>query len=111
MGYYTVFELHQVIDVNTKEVLSEDERLEHATQIENESQYEGEVQFLSEWEEVKWYEYDEDMEKYSLKYPNLIFELRCKGEDGAMWNMFVHNGKIKEQVVEIIYNEDYSDLL
>ncbi len=46
MGYYTVFELHQVIDVNTKEVLSEDERLEHATQIENESQYEGEVSFI-----------------------------------------------------------------
>lgn len=46
IGYYTVFELHQVIDVNTKEVLSEDERLEHATQIENESHFDEEVSFI-----------------------------------------------------------------
>lgn len=111
MGYYTVFELHQVIDVNTKEVLSEDERLEHADRIENGSEYEGEVTFLSEWEAVKWYGCDRDMKKYSLKYPNLVFEIRCVGEDNAMWNMFVHNGKVKEQSVQIIYNEDYSGLL
>ena len=42
----------------------------------------------------KWYDYADHMLKLSDKFPNVKFELMCKGEDGQQWIVDVFNGNI-----------------
>lgn len=42
---------------------------------------------------AKWYDYEHDMTKISLMYPEAKFELHCVGEDGQQWILDVFNGK------------------
>lgn len=41
---------------------------------------------------AKWYDYQHDMTRISLKYPEAKFELHCIGEDGQQWILDVFNG-------------------
>lgn len=46
-------------------------------------------------EECKWYEHEEEMIDLSKQYPNLVFELHGKGEDGEQWKKYFKDGKIQ----------------
>lgn len=43
---------------------------------------------------VKWYSWEQDMRKYSLEYPDLLFELSGVGEEyDDVWKAYFKNGK------------------
>ena len=58
---------------------------------------------------VKWYEHEEDMRKYSEKYPNIIFQLIGVGEGSGMdidvWHKYFLNGKMQICKGEIVFDE------
>lgn len=91
MGYYTNFSLL----VNNKP------NEEHEEAIGQSSEYESNVFEDS----IKWYGYMKDMTNYSKLYPDDIFELHGKGEDGYLWVAYFKNGKSVQHEAEITYPE------
>jgi len=46
------------------------------------------------YDQVKWYDYHDDMIAHSKKYPGLVFQLYGEGEEsGDIWCEYFHNGK------------------
>ena len=44
----------------------------------------------------KWYDHDDDIKSFSLKYPDVIFHLHGEGEEAAdVWNTYYKNGKMQ----------------
>lgn len=56
-------------------------------------------------EESKWYEFEEDFGKLSEKFPDLIFEIEGKGEDGNCWKQWFKNGKSQSSDGKIVFEE------
>lgn len=48
-------------------------------------------------QEGKWYSHDEDLKAFSLKHPDIVFEIKGYGEDnGDIWVKYFKNGKCQE---------------
>lgn len=77
MGYYSDY---------TLEVDSGDEQ-EHMDQISDM------VGYNVFDDQVKWYDHVEDLQSYSLNFPEIVFILYCYGEDNASWRVICRNGK------------------
>lgn len=61
-------------------------------------------------QECKWYEHERHMKEISLTFPEVIFVLDGRGEDGDVWRKFFKNGEIRKAEVEVkITNPDMSD--
>lgn len=55
-------------------------------------------------ENCKWYEYKEDLTKFSKKYPDVLFELEGKGEENDdMWILYVKDGKFQKEMAKIVF--------
>lgn len=54
---------------------------------------------------TKWYRCEENMIEYSKEYPDFIFLIEGKGEDGDEWKLYVKNGKSQTIYPEIIWAE------
>lgn len=92
MGYYTRFNLEVIGHTN----------VDHEEEISNEFN-EGYPMFE---EENKWYDYQQDMKEYSLKYPELIFKLEGQGEQNEdIWKCYFKNGKMQECIAIITFDE------
>jgi len=54
----------------------------------------------------KWYHHEDDMKKFSKKYPDIVFVLDGEGEDsGDIWRLYVKNGKIFKSFANIVFDE------
>jgi hypothetical protein len=54
-----------------------------------------------ETEDMKWYDYHEEMIELSLKYPEYVFTLDGQGEEpGDIWRSFYKNGKFHDWTLE-----------
>lgn len=69
-------------------------------------------------DEMKWYDYDDDMRNLSLQFPDYVFVLSGQGEEyDDMWRWFYINGHARGGMAEIVYPEidwdffDYCDTL
>lgn len=92
MGYYTTFSL---------KVIGHTE-IDHEEEISNEF-HDGYPVFD---ESVKWYDYQQDMKEYSLKYPELLFKLEGVGEQNEdMWICYFKNGKMQECPATITFDD------
>lgn len=90
MGYYTKYTL----DYDTSVVK------ESAADIS------GYHVHLLEDEGCKWYQHEEDMKAFSLRYPNERFELSGVGEeDGDYWKKYFKNGKMQLTRGVITYDD------
>ena len=58
--------------------------------------------------EGKWYDRDVHFKTLSLKFPNVLFNLYCCGEDGAKWLEYYKNGVYK-RVEAIITYDNWED--
>ena len=100
MGYYTKYKLTVTGDYNKVAKAIEDKNAPERIKIA-----------LGNYSDsMKWYDYNEDVWKYSKKHPEVLFTLTGEGEDsGDLWIMWTKNGKQIRKVVEIIWptlNED-----
>ena len=57
-------------------------------------------------ESQKWYDENEDMIEFSLKYPNVIFKIACEGEESPdLYINYYYDGKMQTCAPDIIYPE------
>lgn len=98
MGYYTRFSLGVNAD-NEDQIIAE---------------FRGECDYAehcltetgSTNEPGKWYNHDEDIRKFSKKYPDVLFEMRGEGEEaGDLWVLYAQNGKVHKSRAKVIYEE------
>jgi hypothetical protein len=89
MGYYTYFKLN-VIEGG-------DLNIDYQEELEEMIDY-----YLDD--SIKWYDHENDMRKFSMKYPNVVFELTGEGEEaGDLWKEYYKNGKMQQCDAVIIY--------
>lgn len=62
-------------------------------------------------DECKWYDHQEDLVKFSKKYPKILFKLNGDGEDREdYWVLYVINGSYFKERAEIIIQYPKFDL-
>lgn len=105
MGYYTAFKLEifegeqEEIDLFQKKTVTWSPEIEEA--YKGHGGYDYAVDENGECiDQVKWYDYRDDMLKHSKKYPCLVFKLSGEGEDsGDIWCEYFQNGKFIRYVM------------
>lgn len=61
---------------------------------------------------AKWYDYDIDMMKLSMRFPSLVFILHGNGESSEdLWDAYFKDGKIQYCPARIVYDEYNEDAL
>lgn len=56
-------------------------------------------------DEVKWYESNQDLARYSMVNPNHVFCLECVGEDGRLWRDYFFQGKMQKCSGRIVWDD------
>jgi hypothetical protein len=98
MGYQSYFSW-QIFDENEDEIQS---TLKYEEALSQFFQDEYGYEYWPIWEGAKWYDYVEDMKKFSTKYPNLFFLMQREGEDAGDWTrLYVHDGVSYETLAQI----------
>lgn len=84
----------------------------------DQSDHEKEISTLSGYDycfsyPIKWYDHENDMRKYSKLYPNLIFVLRCEGEEFDDIRIeYYKNGKVQKTKAVLVFDQfDESKLI
>jgi len=53
----------------------------------------------------KWYDHEEDLKRFSKKYPEELFELYGEGEEaGDLWFLYVKNGKSQRCMGKVVFD-------
>lgn len=106
MGYYSYFDL-EIRYVDTLTPVDADTRNVLADSIAKDCEYDlvdAESLFC---ENIKWYNYEEDMKKTSKRYPEYIFSIRRDGESrDDISKTHFWNGKFVEESPKVAW-EDY----
>lgn len=102
MGYYTRYRLE------TDDTIFGSETISHFRK-DNESARHALTERGESTDGTKWYSHQEDLEKFSLKYPNTLFILYGEGEEsGDIWKLYVKGGK-SFKAKAILTFEEYSE--
>lgn len=108
MGYYTRFELTVSGETKVPErLINEAEKYGYKISpiVDHEEGISNLVGYYPFDGDVKWYDHDKDMKKYSLQFPDIIFTLHGEGEDaGDLWVKYYKNGKVQECKAKIIFD-------
>lgn len=56
-------------------------------------------------ESIKWYNYKDDMKALSKEWPNVLFTMKCIGEDHEMWAVHFMNGSHQDCEARITFDE------
>ncbi len=109
MGYMTNYKL-TITPEPSKEVL--DAMNMHNTEYDELTSYGGfQKGFLrsvyeGNADDCKWYDHEEDMEKFSKKFPEYVFALEGRGEEpGDLWFHYFKNGKSQHCPAKISFDE------
>ena len=56
--------------------------------------------------DMKWYEWQEHMVKFSMEFPEVLFKLEGKGEEhGDLWVAYIKNGKVQLCKAKITFDD------
>jgi hypothetical protein len=103
MGYSTRFELQY--DFSQSDQVELDRLIEDMNSGKTFGSHELSLDF-SDWESMKWYDYDNDMKELSREYPNVMLVLSGEGEEpGDLWRAWYMNGDSVEVQAVITYPE------
>ena len=88
MGYYTRYTLLiQSNKLNSNEIITD-------LRSRNEDAKDALDGYGNTNNTLKWYEHEEDMQKFSKKYPEALFVLYGEGEEaGDIWTKYFKDGK------------------
>jgi len=117
MGYYTDFILTVRDDVNNV-ILDDNPRLQEIAAILLRDDVED-GHYMAGFEKntsenvftldgAKWYEYENDMKRFSNEFKDVLFELRGNGEEeDDRWIRYFLNGKVQvcQAEITIVYPE------
>jgi hypothetical protein len=106
MGYYTDYELE--IEGNGPIY---DKLMEKAHDIELAYSRSVEEVLRNGLMEVKWYSHEDDLREVSKDWPNVMFMLNCRGEDGRMWRVYSRNGVAQKVDGRMVFDEPDLDRL
>ena len=96
MGYYTRFELT---------IKSGGVSTDYEKEIE-------ETTGASFGDEIKWYNWKEEMLEYSKKHPKVLFLLDGEGEESCdIWKAYFKNGKMFHTFAKLVFEEFSKDKL
>lgn len=112
MGYYTKYEL-SVIASNDEACVQRYHLYDDVKSFSFEFDDGRLKDVLDSSAVMKWYRCRDDLTEFSKKYPLLIFQLDCAGQEGEVdvWRAFFKNGKYFEQTAELKFEEpDFSRL-
>lgn len=111
MGYYCNF----AVSVIRKEESVTPEQLNACLTEVNESAKEAATYFDSDtppfgmdyavWSNAKWYDRHTDLPAITAKYPGIVIQVDCVGEDGEQWRERYANGKVESHDAIITYPE------
>lgn len=99
MGYYTSFNLD--VEVGNNMAIT----IIAAFRNENEDAAGAFDNYGQNRQEIKWYSSTGDVEDFSKKYPDALFILTGKGEDGDHWRLYAKDGKSQFGRGTIVYPE------
>ena len=107
MGYYTYFEMEmENLDDNSN--VTEEEVVEALIKesawfdrFDSGKDFEGLFN-----DGLKWYDWEDDMKKVSLSFPNVVFTLMGRGEEyDDLWKCYFYKGRSFYSPAKIIYDE------
>ena len=111
MGYYSDF----AISVIRKEESVTPEQLNECLTEVNKSAKDAATYFDSDTPpfgmdygvtfNAKWYDRDEELKAITAKYPGIVIQLDCEGEDGERWRERYANGDGESHDAIITYPE------
>ena len=103
MSYYTNFNF-KFYDKGSGIELSRKDSKEIINDIESTFKYRAEEDSEMFTIGANWHSFDEDMKKFSTKYPNILFEIFGEGEEtDDIWKQYILNGKLEECMGKIVY--------
>lgn len=92
MGYYTYYSCY-VIDEDSYGKEKIKRAANQLAKMLGETKEVEDFDFVS-WDEMKWYEHEDDMKKLSKEFPDMVFELNGSGEDSEdIWKGYFMNGE------------------
>jgi hypothetical protein len=98
MGYYTAFNMSVVSKIPENRNLIQEFR-----QVSTGAEYALDMGGGSKTE-TKWYNWEEDLRKFSAKFPNVLFLLEGEGEEnGDLWKAYFKGGKMQLCKAEVTY--------
>jgi len=104
MGYYSYYELTDIqkVDKDLFGVNLIDIPVEEIEKIKKEMEEKIDAYF----EYTKWYDYKEDIAKFSLLYPDYLFTISREGEEsGDLEKDYILNGKVQSTYATIEYDK------
>jgi hypothetical protein len=103
MGYYTDYTL----EISGQGPIFERLKREAHEVYPGDNVYNYSVQTLinGDTESVKWYGYKDDMKSLSLEWPNVLFTMKCIGEDHEVWAVHFMNGYMQEAEAKITFDD------
>lgn len=107
MGYYTYFTL-EMENLDDESNVTEEEVIN--TLIKESAwfdEWDREKDFDSLFnDDLKWYDWKDDMEKVSLSFPNVVFTLMGRGEEyDDLWKCIFYKGRSFYSQGKIVYDE------
>lgn len=96
MGYYTDYEIQMENEpIGLLSYLSKEDMLESYLF----------AALTGQGSEMKWYEHEEDLRKFSKDFPATLFRLDGRGEDGEVWIKYFKDGKMQKCPGRVVYDE------
>lgn len=116
MGYYTRYDFSCYEKDGTPVCFRDNKELEKQliakfNEIDS-SYFDNDVDTIDEffWDEIKWYDHDEDMKELSVYFPGYVFVLTGQGEDhDDSWRAFYHRGVSEISQARMVYSALESD--